>query len=107
MPRIVKPLSDATIKKNKPKEKMYKIYDGDGLCLKIFPNGRKIWQFDYTLNGKRNSASLGRYPDVNLSEARDKKLIYRKMVSEGKVPSIKKKISSKKMVTLNEVADEY
>ena len=61
MPKIVKPLSDQEVKKAKPKDKLYKLFDGNGLNITIFPNGIKRWVFNYTFNKKRNSISLGNY----------------------------------------------
>ncbi len=48
MPKIVKPLSDQEIKKAKPKDKQYKLFDGIGLNLTISPNGIKRWVFNYS-----------------------------------------------------------
>ena len=39
MPKVVKPLSDAEIKKAKIKEKDYYLYDGEGLCLLVKKTG--------------------------------------------------------------------
>ncbi len=42
----VKPLTYTNIKTAKPKEKEYKLSDGDGLYLHIMPNGSKLWSLD-------------------------------------------------------------
>ena len=47
MARIVKPLTDTQVKKAKPKEKIYKILDGDGLYLEVKPNGAKTFRIKY------------------------------------------------------------
>jgi len=62
MPKKVIPLSDTKIASAKPKEKQYKLSDGDGLCLIVTAKGRKYFRFDYTRpdsGGKRNSISIG------------------------------------------------
>ena len=48
VPKLVRPLSELEIKKAKPKDKQYKLFDGDGLFLLVFPNGlkRKVHDFD-------------------------------------------------------------
>ncbi|UCM99454.1 integrase arm-type DNA-binding domain-containing protein [Sulfurimonas sp. SWIR-19] len=70
MARITKPLTDTEIKKAKPKDKPYKLFDGGGLYLLINKNGKKRWVIDFSFLKKRNSLGLGNYPDVSLREAR-------------------------------------
>jgi len=47
MATTTKPLTNAEVKQAKPRERLYKLYDGDGLQLRIMPNGSKIWLLDY------------------------------------------------------------
>jgi len=63
-------LKDIEIKKAKPKEKKYKMYDGDYLYLLVTPKGKKLWY--YKPNNKKEF-SLGEYPYVSLKDARNKK----------------------------------
>ncbi|WP_374694431.1 Arm DNA-binding domain-containing protein [Halomonas sp. SpR8] len=49
------------INATKPDTKIVTLSDGQGLELRILPNG------------KRNMTSLGVYPDVSLAEAREKR----------------------------------
>ena len=37
-------LTELAIKWAKPKEKQYKLTDGDGMYLRIYPDGEKYWQ---------------------------------------------------------------
>ena len=37
-------LTDTKIKQAKPKEKEYKLSDGEGLVLVVKPNGSKLWR---------------------------------------------------------------
>lgn len=37
-------LSDASIRKAKPKDKPYKLNDGHGLVLLVKPSGSRLWQ---------------------------------------------------------------
>jgi hypothetical protein len=64
MPRIATPLTDTKIKKAKPKDKVYKLFDGDGLYLEVKPNGKKTWRIKYRLNGKGRTYTIGKYPLV-------------------------------------------
>lgn len=43
-------LSDAYIRRAKPRAKAYKIYDADGLFLFVTPAGAKIWRVKYHEN---------------------------------------------------------
>lgn len=45
MARQIKPLSTTQV--NKSKEKEYSLADGNGLYLRIKPNGAKLWIFNY------------------------------------------------------------
>jgi len=47
MARITKPLTNTEVQQAKAKEKVYSLADGDGLQLRVKPNGSKLWLFDY------------------------------------------------------------
>jgi integrase len=80
--------SNATIKAIKPGDVRNRLADGAGLYLKLFVNGGSHgWRFDYSLNGRRNTLSLGTYPDTGLSLARKKAEEARKLVSAGIDPT--------------------
>ncbi len=74
-------LTDTRVKTAKPQEKLYKLTDERGLHLSVYPNGSKLWQMRYRFDGKEKTASLGKYPDVSLAEARDKRDQMRKLVA--------------------------
>jgi len=38
-----KPLTNTKVKQAKPKDKIYKLSDGNSLQLRIMPNGSKQW----------------------------------------------------------------
>ena len=59
------PLHDRQIKNAKPAEKPFKLNDGKGLYLYINTNGEKLWQFDFSYNGKRKTLLIGKYPTVS------------------------------------------
>jgi len=80
-------LTDLQIRKAKPAEKMYRISDGNGLCLQINPNGSKWWRWRYLYKGKAKMLSLGVYPEVSLAEAREEAFEKRKLLRRGIDPS--------------------
>ena len=72
MPKKKAGLTITEIKYLKPKEKIYKIFDGGGLYLAVTPSGGKLWNIKYRFKGKSKKISIGSYPAVSLSLARDK-----------------------------------
>ena len=66
------PLTDVKIRTAKPKQKAYKLFDGDGLYIEVNPSGGKWWRFKYRHNGKEKRLSLGTYPEVPLAGRKDK-----------------------------------
>jgi integrase len=80
--------SDAAIRSIKPGDARRRLSDGDGLYLLLFvKGGAHGWRFDYSHQGKRKTISLGTYPDVTLSAARERASTSRTMVADGKDPS--------------------
>jgi len=79
------PLTDTQIKKAKPQEKEYHLYDGNGLALRIKPTGSKLWLFNYyrPISRKRSNLSLGKYPDLSLAKARAKTVAARELLADG------------------------
>lgn len=67
----VKPLTESRIKALKPKDKQYRVADGDGLYIYVLPTGKLVWRLFYTQDGKKLSYTIGKYPKILLSEARD------------------------------------
>lgn len=59
--------------------------DGLGLSLKVSHTSR-LWRFDYTLEGKNKSLSLGKFPEVSLSEARNLRDKAREQLRDGRDP---------------------
>ena len=84
-------LTEIKIKAAKPREKKYKLFDGEGLYLVVFPNGSKYWRLKYRHNGKENTFAIGIYPECSLAEARDKRYILKKQLKDGVNPNIQKK----------------
>lgn len=54
----------------RPREKGYKLADGQGLYLFITPAGGKSWRANYTRDGKQATRTYGRYPAMSVAEAR-------------------------------------
>ncbi|MDE0926626.1 MAG: tyrosine-type recombinase/integrase [Methylophilaceae bacterium] len=91
MPKLAATLTDVSVRNKKPKDKPYKVAAGRGLHLLIKPTGAKFWVFRYRFEGKENSLSMGRYPDVSLAGAEEKVRDAHKSIAEGIDPSDKRK----------------
>ncbi|MFI4258094.1 integrase domain-containing protein [Klebsiella pneumoniae] len=85
MPKVATKLTDTEIKKAKPTEKEFTLWDGDGLFLRIKPSGKKIWHLGYTvpLTKKRAKMSLGFYPYLTLAQARALRDEYLSLLAQG------------------------
>ncbi len=71
LPKVKRSLTDRAVKSLKPKDKQYKKADGGGLYLLIKPNASKLWRYDFSYLSKRYTLSIGSYPEIDLSTARD------------------------------------
>jgi integrase len=80
-------LKPATVSNAKPGDKDKRLNDGNGLYLLIKPTGAKWWRFDYSIDGKRKTLSLGVYPATGLADARRKAEEARGKVANGIDPS--------------------
>ena len=84
-------LTELSIKQAKPQDKQYKLTDGEGMYLRVYPNGSKYWQLQFWLDGKQKILSFGVWPNISLKEARDKRFEAKKIIQEGINPIEKKK----------------
>ena len=87
-------LSNLIIKHAKPKTKKYKLPDGGGLYCEILLTGTKVWRYNYRLQGKQKTYTIGKYPKISLKQARIQRDQARDNVSEGIDPSQKKRVEA-------------
>ena len=89
-------LSPSAVSNAKPREKPYKLTDERGMYLLVKQDGARWWRFDYRRPGtsKRNTLSLGTFPDVSLKRAREKREDARKLIADGVDPGEKRKAES-------------
>ncbi|RUM99140.1 DUF4102 domain-containing protein [Pseudaminobacter arsenicus] len=85
-------LTDAGIKALKPKDKLYKVVDRDGMYVVVNPSGAVVFRYDYRLNGRRETLTLGRYgaSDLSLARAREKLIDAKRAILEGRSPAREK-----------------
>ena len=63
-------LTDAALKYLKPKDKIYKVTDRDGMYVLVKPSGTLTFRLDYRMNGRRETVTFGKYGPAGLSLAR-------------------------------------
>ncbi|OBP68171.1 tyrosine-type recombinase/integrase [Mesorhizobium loti] len=92
-------LTDIALKKLKSKDKIYKVTDRDGMYATVAPTGQISFRYDYRVNGRRETVTLGRYGEggISLAEARDRCLAARKMVAAGKSPAQEKQRDKRRL----------
>ncbi|MGW9997068.1 Arm domain-containing DNA-binding protein [Pantoea piersonii] len=63
-------LTDTQCRSVRPKEKLYRLNDFNGLYLEVKLNGKKAWRYRFKLNGKSSMFALGEYPAIKLASKR-------------------------------------
>ena len=81
------PLSDRTIAAAKKRGKPYELADRDGLFIEVLPGGSKVFRYRYRLFGNRQKVTIGQYPAISLSKARELHAAYRALVANGRSPA--------------------
>lgn len=67
--------------------KVCRYTDGGGLHLETRPSGECFWRYRFKIAGVESMATLGRYPDVTLAEARERHVRARELVAKGINPN--------------------
>lgn len=86
------PLTDREIRAAKPGERTIKLSDGGGLQW-IEPDGGKRWRLAYRFTGKQKTLALGVYPSTGLKAARSARDDAKRLINEGRDPSVAKKVA--------------
>jgi hypothetical protein len=84
-------LTDTAIRRSKPAEKAYKLFDSGGLHLLFTPAGGRLWHWKYRFEGTEKQLALGSYPTLPLAEARERRNAARKQLANGIDPMAERK----------------
>ncbi|HGJ5883633.1 tyrosine-type recombinase/integrase [Arsenophonus sp.] len=86
---LIKPLTSAEVKNAKSTGRDYSIHDGFGLLLYVTKTGFKSWRFRYShpLTKKRQTLTIGSFPEFTLAEAREEREKARRLVARGIDPN--------------------
>lgn len=100
-------LTDTKLKSLRPQDKLYKVADRDGLYVAVTTAGTVSFRYDYRINGRRETVTLGRYgPDgITLAEARDMLNAVKKQLNAGISPAAAKRDGKKKISSSPRFAD--
>ncbi len=92
-------LTDTAIKTLKAQQKLYKVSDRDGMYVVVQPSGAIVFRYDYRLNGRRETLTLGRYgPEgLSLARAREKLIDAKRAISEGRSPAQEKQHDKRRL----------
>jgi hypothetical protein len=66
--------------------------DQAGLHLLIADSDSKLWRMRYEYSGKGKLLSLGHYPDVSLAAAREQRDDAKRLLRQGRDPSLERKL---------------
>lgn len=85
-------LTDTRLRHLKPKDKLYKVNDRDGLYVAVTPAGTISFRYNYSINGRQETVTFGRYGvgGITLAEARERLNEAKKMVAGGRSPAREK-----------------
>lgn len=121
-------LRDVELQGLKSEAKPYKVVDGNGMYVVVSPAGGKTFRYDYRLNGRRETLTIGRYDKnmanrktdeldvldfgmaVSLADARTLLDRARRMVDEGRSPSrakVEQRVESTDASTFGAWAHRY
>lgn len=89
-------LTDTKIRNLKPTGKLYKVADRDGLYVAVTASGAVSFRYNYRINGRQETLTIGQYGigGLTLAQAREKQLEAKVLVQQGKSPS-REKVRSK------------
>lgn len=98
-------LTDIVVRTAKPKDKPYKLTDGDGMYLLVTAAG-KCWRFDYRFLTKRKTLAIGVYPTISLADARERRSEARKSLANNLDPSESKVTARKEAIRNSSITFE-
>lgn len=92
-------ITDLAARGAKPREKSYRLHDGQGLYLRVDPNGRKYWILRYWEHGHERQTSLGPYPLLSVRDAREKRDAVQRARARGEVPADRRQVPTFASIT--------
>lgn len=93
-------LTDAALQNLRPRSKIYKVTDRDGMYVSVAISGAITFRYDYRMHGRRETLTIGRYgrTGISLKLAREKCLDARRLVEAGVSPAHEKQREKRKLL---------
>ena len=100
-------LTDIALRNLKPKAKLYKVSDRDGMYVTVSPAGTITFRYDYRLNGRRETLTIGQYDSngLSLAPARERCSDARRAVAGGLSPSQQKQREKRRLAEAKNFGD--
>ncbi|MFP1906699.1 tyrosine-type recombinase/integrase [Lonsdalea quercina] len=100
-------LTDTALRNLKPKARPYKVSDRDGMYVMVSVAGTVTFRYDYRLNGRRETLTIGRYgpAGISLALAREKLLDAKRAISEGRSPAHEKQREKRRLTATKHFDD--
>lgn len=83
-------LTETKLRSLKPGDKVYKVADRDGLYVTVAKSGLITFRYDYKINERRETLTMGKYPILSLAQAREKLIEAKKLLAQGSSPAVEK-----------------
>lgn len=92
-------LTDTALRNLKPGAAPYKLADRDGMYATVSTAGTIAFRYDYRLNGRRETLTIGRYgpAGISLAMAREKLLDAKRAIGSGKSPVMEKQREKRRL----------
>ena len=105
-------LTDTALKNLKPKDAPYKVTDRDSMYVTVSTAGTVTFRYDYRINSRRETLTIGRYGPggLPLARAREKCIDAKRAVSEGQSPAQEKQREKRRLSeakTFQEFTDKW
>lgn len=85
-------LTDTKLRNLKPRDRLYKVADRDGMYVAVTPAGAVSFRYNYALHGRQETLTIGRYGvgGITLAEARERLHEAKRLIADGKSPAREK-----------------
>ncbi|PUA19365.1 tyrosine-type recombinase/integrase [Glaciimonas sp. PCH181] len=92
-------LTDTALRNLKLGAAPYKLADRDGMYVMVSTAGTIAFRYDYRLNGRRETLTIGRYgpAGISLAMAREKLLDAKRVIGNGKSPAMEKQREKRRL----------
>ena len=100
-------LTDTALRNLKPKSRIYKASDRDGMYVAVSPTGAITFRYDYRLNGRRETLTIGRYgpAGMSLAMAREMLLDAKRAVAQGVSSALEKQRAKRRLTAVKTFGD--